>query len=346
MDKQFITLKNDKSELVVDLLGAQIVNYKVDGVEIMYQGASNPDNSKWKFSSKNLFPNPGPVGTSNERGELSTAMYEVREGVTEKHVEYTHNGGIYHMGQHGPIQHKQFKVHGKTEDSCVLGVRADEYSYNEYPYEFMYFVVLQLEKDGSLTYKTIAQNNDNKAMLAGMGWHPAFALHKQPSKYKIVYKNLKAETNAQIIRTVNVDGKPTKVSSPLLPDHEYEIDEGIVKAGKSEQIVGIKSADVVLMYENEDGEKIPYITMHTEEPTLVLWSRPKDNDTQEDFLCIEPWNTTSRQINNLTTQDKTHELKKKGAVVIEPNEQSELEVNVSINPDYLKELELDNDLTV
>ncbi len=346
MKDRYIKLKNGNSELVVDILGAQIVSYKVDGVEVMYQGALNPENSKWKFSSKNLFPNPGPVGTSNENGELNTAEYHVRDGVVEKHVEYTHNGGIYHMGQHGPIQHKKFTINGKTKDSCVLSVRSDDYTYNEYPYDFIYYMVLGLEKDGSLSYKTIAQNNDTKPMLAGMGWHPAFALHKNPSKYTIIFKNLNAKPDAKITRTVSQNGTATKVSEPLKADTEYTIDENIVMNGKSEQITGIESADIVLLYENEHGEKIPYITMHTEEPVLILWSRPKDNVSQEDFLCIEPWNTTPRQINKLITQDKTRELKKTGAVIIEPNEQSELNASVYINPEFLKVLELENNSSI
>ena len=65
-----------------------------------------------------------------------------------------------------------------------------------------------------------------------------------------------------------------------------------------------------------------------------------ENENQDNFICIEPWNTTPRQINKLTTQDKTRDLAygKDSAVVLEPGEVNEMQVYLHINPAYIKEM--------
>lgn len=315
--------------MLVDKIGAQIVSFKIDGVEVMYQGALNPSNSKWKATAKNLFPNPGPVGTTNDvYGELKTEEYDVN-GKIEDHVIYVHNGGKYHMGQHGFAQSKEFRVGGVTDDTCVLSISAkNNQTYTEYPYDYTYYIALGLEEYG-FNYLSCAQNNDTKPMLAGMGWHPAFKLHGNPKNYSLVLKNLVKDEECELEENV-----------------EYDIYETVILKNKSRRFTGIKSANVVLMYTDENGEKIPYLSMHVEDPILILWSKNAEDDTQEQFICIEPWNTTPRQINNLTTQDKTREIREKGAVIIEPGEQSKLSATIEVNPEYIAKIAKNKDKNV
>ena len=320
---RYIKLKNGNAELTVDRVGAQIVSYKVDGVEIMYQGALNPENSMWKATAKNLFPNPGPIGTENEKwGELKTETYNVN-GKEEKHTIYVHNGGLYHMGQHGFAQSEEFDVHAKRKNYCVLSISSDrQQTYTQYPYKFTYYVVLELGEDGNLNYMTCAQNDDTKPMLAGMGWHPAFKLYGDSKKYKLFFENLEKEDSCEVQEGVG-----------------YDIYSDVISKSKSKAFSGIKSADIVLCYERNPGEFLPYLKMHTSEPNLILWSKNRENESQEEFICIEPWNTMPRQISKLTTQDKTRELSESGAVIIEPSEKSYLKAGVNIYPEYILELQ-------
>ncbi len=357
-----IHLKNGNAELVIDTKGAQVVSYKINGVELMYQGANNPDNSVWKATAKNLFPNPGPVGATqeipvtkiDENGhkktikelikKLQTAEFDV-DGKTETHTIYEYNGSTsFHMGQHGIAHSKTYSVVSKDQKSCVLSFFNEDKNDANFPFIYTYSVLVALEDDGRLTYSTIAQNNDTEPMPGGMGWHPAFALHQNPERYTIVFKNLKAKQHPVRTYTIKKGEEKIKQTEQLIEGKEYSINKNIVQAGLSEQFSGIKSADVVLMYETDNGRKIPYLTMHIKEPIVVLWSKPKKNDTQEDFICIEPWNTTPRQINNLTTQEHTRDLRKNGAIIIEPNQQRYLAAKLTINPEYLKEISMhDND---
>jgi len=318
-----IEIKNKNTIATIDTNGAQLVALKVDGVDILFDGALKPEKAQWPASAKNLFPNPGPVGTTNDQlGELETVDLDVGNGTSKKHVIYQHNGGKYAMTQHGFAQYKDFNVQGKTETSCLMSITHNDGTWSEYPYKFKYAVGMDVDENGNFVYSTFARNDDTKPMLAGFGWHPAFKLHGDPSRYRIVVTNLVPGENCTL-----EEGK------------EYTIEE-LVREGKSEIFTGIKSADITLVYKKENGKTLPYLTMHTDQPTLVLWSKPATEKSQSNFICIEPWNTTPRQIQKLTTQDKTRSLAEgdNPANIIEPGEHSTMIIPVSVNPQYIKQV--------
>lgn len=320
MDDRYIILKNGNTQMVVDRVGAQIVSLKVNGVQVMFQGATD-SSLQWAGTAKNLFPNPGPVGKENEKWG---ALREVVMPNGKKGVQYIHNGGLYQTAQHGFAQNAEFNVQGQTADSCVMTISADQETVKEYPFDFKYDVGYEIH-DSNLNYISCAKNLDNKPMLAGMGWHPAFALHDAAAKYSIVFENVEKEDDCEVEEGI-----------------EYEIAESIIEKSKSVQFRGLKSADVVLVY--RDGKtRVEYLRMHTECPNIILWSRARENKGQIDFICIEPWNTTPRQIQKLTTQDKTRALADEGAVIIEPSEQSTLKADVTINPEYIKTIKQQKD---
>lgn len=324
MEDRYITLKNGNTTMIIDRIGAQIVSLKINGVEVMFQGALKPESAQWKASAKNLFPNPGPVGTSSPDGELEVEEYD-NNGKIEKYVVYNHNGGNYRGKQHGFAQDEEFKVFGHTEDTCFLSISAERnQTYTQYPYNYKYDIDLSVS-EGGLKYASHVRNMDNKPILAGMGWHPAFMLHDDPSRYSIVFKNLAGDDTCEI-----EEGR------------EYEIYDNIISNNKSVKFGGIKSVDVVLVYTDDEGNKVPYLSMHSEEPYIILWSKNATEKGQKQFICIEPWNTTPRQINNLTTQDKTRELVNNGAVIVEPGDYKTLSARVDVNPKYLKKIKNKN----
>ena len=323
MEDRYIKLQQGKTTMIVDKVGAQVVSLKIDGVEVMFQGALNPSNAQWKASAKNLFPNPGPVGNTDINDEpLEVEEYD-NNGKIDKYTVYHHNGGKYRAKQHGFAQDEEFKVFGQTENTAFLSISAERnQTYTQYPYNYKYDIDLGVQ-EGGFTYKSHVRNIDTKPILAGMGWHPAFALHDDPSRYTIVFKNLKTDGECEIEEDV-----------------EYDIYDSIISNNKSVKFGGIKSVDVVLLYTDDNGEKIPYLSMHSEEPYIILWSKNVTEEGQNHFICIEPWNTTPRQINNLTTQDKTKDLVKKGAVIIEPGKYKTLQATVDVNPKYIKRVKV------
>ena len=308
MAERYVTIKKGNVEMIVDRVGAQLVSYKIDGVEIMYQGALEPETHAWTATAKNLFPNPGPVA---QKGTEPETIVVNKNGKEVKQTVYTHNSGIYAMEQHGFVQSKIFDVQGHDKSSCLMTTRADDETILEYPYQFSYHVGYEIGPHGELIYDTHATNLDNKPMLAGMGWHPGFQLHNKKARYYVIFKNVKAKPGCTI------------------PEGTKIYVDDVLNNGKAISIEGIESADVELVMEGHGGKGITYVTMHTEEPVFLLWAK------EEGMICLEPWNTTPRQIGKLTTQDKTPGLAETGAKIIEPGKTDDLKCVVSVNPRYL-----------
>lgn len=321
MDKRYIKIKNKSSEVTIDSVGAQIVSYKINGVEIMFQGAINPQENQWAGTAKNLFPNPGPVADKSSNPVIIEGEENGRSG---KYTKYTHNSGVYFMKQHGFVQDKPFEVQGKGNDWCMLSTRADDKTYLQFPFDFKYDMLITISESG-LAYQATAKNLDNKPMVAGLGWHPAFKLHKGCKHYAVVFKNLKTKEG----KCVPEEGKDYPAEEVVYSDSAVKFD-------------GIEEADVEIVYIDEKGNRTPYLTMHTTEPYMLLWSRAKENDLQDDFICLEPWNTQTKQISKLTTQDKTRQLSEEGTVILEPSEERSLIVPIKIDEEYVKMLQKEN----
>lgn len=322
----FLLLRKGRNSALIDLIGAQLVSYKVDGVEVMFEGAKDAIKgvpTQWGKTAPVLFPNPGPVGkTKGKNAEPVPEVERTRNGKKEKRRQYSYNGGLYSAVQHGFAQFSEFGIQGLTEDSCVLSIDADQKTVEEYPFDFRFYVCYELGDDGSLKYTSAANNLDNQPMLAGQGWHPAFKLHDDPKNYKIVFKNVEKDEGCEIEEDV-----------------EYDIDEPYIKQNKSKSFSGIKSADVQIVYHAPNGQIIPYLEMHTAEPRFVLWSRDRDYDPagHDYFIALEPWNTNSKVIQELTTRSEIESLGDGvGGRIVQPGEVDELNAQLRVNPEYIR----------
>ena len=339
-ENRYLTFASGENSIVIDRIGGQLVSYKVRGVEVLSQGELDPASSPWKATAKNLFPNPGQVGGRfqnfakrvDEDRSYAEAMVEelgaekaveeyVKSSKNAKEVRYTLNGIPYRISQHGFAQDMEFRVRGKQKNGCVLSIETSPETLKQYPFRFRYNLGYEIDENGGLQYDASCSNLDDRAIVAGMGWHPAFLLHdkKRVGRYKIIFKNLKKTADC-----------------PIREDEYYPI-ESIVEEGKTVSIGGIISADVVLEYVFSDGHTYEYVTMHTEEPRLILWSKPLTDENQDKFICIEPWNTESKVLGNLSVQERTREIE--GANIIEPNQTSQISASVNIGEEYIRVLE-------
>ena len=339
-DNRYLIFTKGNNSIIVDRIGGQLVSYKINGVEILSQGALRPESSSWPATAKNLFPNPGKVGGKfqdyaykiiekdgfqqeviDELGE-DEALQEFKiNSKNNKIVRYSLNGIPYRIAQHGFAQDMEFQVRGKQANGCIMSIETSPETLEQYPFKFRYNLGYEIDEFGRLMYDASCSNLDDKAIVAGMGWHPAFLLHdkKRTDNYVVFFKNLKKTKDC-----------------PVVEGQAYSISD-IVNAGKSVVIDGIISADVLLLYEYQGGHMCQYLTMHTEEPKLVLWSKPLYNENQNPFICIEPWNTESGVLGELSVQEKTREIQ--GANVIEPGHTSFLSASVEVNDEYLRFME-------
>ncbi len=311
-------------EIIIDEIGAQIIDCKVsDGnkvVHLMHNGATTPGTS-WDATAKNLFPNPGPVLPKTYEGfdEAQAQFLDKLNANSDKSKTYTHRGGLYTMKQHGFAQSKKFDVQGQGKDYAVLSLRNDDQTTSEFPNKFAYHVVVSLAEKNTpadeigFKYQTVANNLDTKPMVAGMGWHPSFAMPFGKENYKVI-----------------ITGKDGR--------HEEYSAADILDKGKATELAG-GEIDVHLIYVNPENKQ-PYLvtTMTSNEKVFILWGRNGQNSS--DFICLEPWNTSSRKISNLSkkaymsNQDLLN-LEKDGVKMLDAGEVSQLSANVVFGTKYL-----------
>ena len=142
------TIKNDKIEVSVEDLGAQMRSIKdAEGKEYLWQG----DEKYWNGSAPNLFP----------------YIARLTEG------KYTLRGKTYEMPKHGFLRNSVLKLKEKTQTKMVFSLTDSEETYKMYPYHFEIKVKYELfENEFKVSY--CVSNKEKKVMYFGVGGHPGF----------------------------------------------------------------------------------------------------------------------------------------------------------------------------
>ncbi len=144
---QIIHLKSGRSELALNLSGAEPVYWQVDGRELLWRG----DERHWNRSAPLLFP---VVGTS-------------------RNSEIIVEGRRYPMPQHGFAKDMPFETVSVLPDSAELRLRASDASRGFYPFSFNLNAHITLEERSfSITWKVI--NEGREVMPYALGFHPGF----------------------------------------------------------------------------------------------------------------------------------------------------------------------------
>ncbi len=142
-------LKNDRLEVEIDSLGAELVSVKLDGRERLWQNESGV----WSGHAPILFPFAG-------------ACKVIVDG--EKYPEHR---------RHGFGRLKEFALVNKSEDSICLALSADTDTLEYYPYYFTLLVEYSLG-GSSVEIRTIMKNTDDKTLYYSIGGHESYALGK------------------------------------------------------------------------------------------------------------------------------------------------------------------------
>ncbi len=142
------TIKNDKIEVSVEDLGAQMRSIKdAEGKEYLWQG----DEKYWNGSAPNLFP----------------YIARLTEG------KYTLRGKTYEMPKHGFLRNSVLKLKEKTQTKLVFSLTDSEETYKMYQYNFDIKVKYVLfENEFKVSY--CVSNKEKKVMYFGVGGHPGF----------------------------------------------------------------------------------------------------------------------------------------------------------------------------
>ena len=277
------TIKNDKIEVSVEDLGAQMRSIKdATGKEYLWQG----DEKYWNGSAPNLF------------------HYVAR--LTEG--KYILKGRTYEMPKHGFLRNSVLKLKEKTQTKMVFSLIDSEETYKMYPYHFEIKVKYELfENELKVSYNVA--NKDKKVMYFGVGGHPGFQVpvEKELSfeDYFIEFAKGTDMKRVGMSEDCFVTGKdeafPLEENRRLYLHHNLFDDDAII----------LKDAPSKVVLASEKGSaRIEMETSHLE--YLGIWHKPASDAP---YVCIEPWSSLPSKkdiIEDLEKQDNLVSLKPDG----------------------------------
>lgn len=277
------TIKNDKIEVSVEDLGAQMRSIKdATGKEYLWQG----DEKYWNGSAPNLFP----------------YIARLTEG------KYILKGRTYEMPKHGFLRNSVLKLKEKTQTKMVFSLTDSEETYKMYPYHFEIKVKYELfENELKVSYNVA--NKDKKVMYFGVGGHPGFQVpvEKELSfeDYFIEFAKGTDMKRVGMSEDCFVTGKdeafPLEENRRLYLHHNLFDDDAII----------LKDAPSKVVLASEKGSaRIEMETRHLE--YLGIWHKPASDAP---YVCIEPWSSLPSKkdiIEDLEKQDNLVSLKPDG----------------------------------
>lgn len=277
------TIKNDKIEVSVEDLGAQMRSIKdAEGKEYLWQG----DEKYWNGSAPNLFP----------------YIARLTEG------KYILKGRTYEMPKHGFLRNSVLKLKEKTQTKMVFSLADSEETYKMYPYHFEIKVKYELfENELKVSYNVA--NKDKKVMYFGVGGHPGFQVpvEKELSfeDYFIEFAKGTDMKRVGMSEDCFVTGKdeafPLEENRRLYLHHNLFDDDAII----------LKDAPSKVVLASEKGSaRIEMETSHLE--YLGIWHKPASDAP---YVCIEPWSSLPSKkdiIEDLEKQDNLVSLKPDG----------------------------------
>ena len=277
------TIKNDKIEVSVEDLGAQMRSIKdATGKEYLWQG----DEKYWNGSAPNLFP----------------YIARLTEG------KYTLRGKSYEMPKHGFLRNSVLKLKEKTQTKMVFSLTDSEETYKMYPYHFEIKVKYELfENELKVSYNVA--NKDKKVMYFGVGGHPGFQV---PVEKELSFEDYFIEfakgtdmkrvgMSEDCFVTGNDEAFPLDENRRLSLHHNLFDNDAII----------LKDAPSKVVLASEKGSA--RIEMETSNlGYLGIWHKPASDAP---YVCIEPWSSLPARkdiIEDLEKQDNLLSLKPNG----------------------------------
>ena len=251
-----VELKNNKINVVISLLGAEIqaVTRTDDGFDYIWNDTTG---QYWGRHAPILFPIIGQINQNT----------------------YYFNDQKYQLTQHGFLRDQTFEVVSQSEDAVSLKSVANADTKAKYPFDYQVTVNYRLD-DSALNVEFNVENLDQQAMYYSLGLHPGLNTEGNFSDYALQFDPAKTEIeNLEVDPAPLINGK----SHAVQLDHgafnltHAKLDDGLVifsAAGLDHVKLASKNAKHAVELNIKD---FPY---------LAVWSPEKKN---ADFVCVEPF---------------------------------------------------------
>lgn len=225
--------------------------------------------------------------------------------------QYTYDGNIYAMRQHGFARDQVFEVLEHHETSVTLCIKANDHTRAQYPFEFEFLVTYELI--GSLlTISHEVKNTDTKDLLFSIGGHPGFHIDGNLNDYSLDFGD--EFTVHQHLITGNYysgETKEIKLNEAFNLTESLFASDAIVIKSPPFQSIGFGKKDVPKL-----------LTLHCNDWSAVgLWTKPG-----APFFCIEPWWGWADAINSAGSLEK-----KEGMISLAPGRCSKHEYSIEVH---------------
>ncbi len=250
-------LKNDKYQIEVDSLGAQLTSFLLDNEQYLYQR----DTKYWHRSSPVLFPIVGRV----------------------KHNKNRYNNKTYRLPIHGFARFNQFELISKTHNSLSFRLKENNISLKYYPFQFELILSYFLSSDGLKINYQVSTNQEE--IYFSLGAHPAFLLKAAiQDSFFTFEKNEKKDAIA-----LNLD------TACICDEKSFTLLGNFLKLGKdifSKDALIFKDLNSKKVTLNNSKNQKSITMDFTNFEYIAFWA-----PVGAPFVCIEPWCGVADNIN-------------------------------------------------
>ena len=248
------TLKNDKLEVKVNSLGAELISVvSSEGFEYIWQG------HHWPKHSPVLFP-------------ICGALLDGK---------YVFNAREYEIGKHGFAKSYDFTAKEVSDTVLTLALSSNEETLAIYPFEFVLTARFAIE-DNTLSVVFTVENDSKLIMPYMFGWHPAFTLGGDaPINTFYVDFGDKKELSRHTLQNgpfIN----PFYTSYPLNGGKYYLNEEEIY----ANDTMIFKDAPKKVVLAGGEQERKLTLEYSDNLSYLCIWKFPS---SEARYVCLEPW---------------------------------------------------------
>ncbi len=249
-------IENENLKVEISTFGAELqkIEYKKNGKNYLWNG----DKAFWGRRAPVLFPVVGAL----------------------KNKEYSYNGKVYQMGQHGFARDMEFEFLENADNSCWYALSSNAQTLEKYPFAFCLKIGYEL-CENTIKVKWEVENKDKQNMYFSIGAHPAFCVPVE--KRNECY--LKFDTPNTLMNTGLENGL-----APVKNEINSKID---LENGYLKIFPELFKQDALILENHQVQEvslctpdKKSYVTVKFDAPLVGIWSPYKENCP---FVCIEPW---------------------------------------------------------
>ena len=273
------TIENEKLKVSVDTAGAQLqsVYSKTTGVEYLWQG----DPAYWRGRAYNLFPFIGRMYKST----------------------YSYAGKEYTSRTHGLARFYDFELEIAEKERLVFLFTSSEETLKEYPFQFAYRVIFQLN-DNALSVTQKVDNLDDKTLICAFGGHPGINIPFDGGVFEDYYIEFSEKTDVR--RHLFSDVAPLMAGV----DVPYDLEDGVRMRLQHHlfdvDAVVFSNTSSHVAYKSDKTNR--QVKVHYEGFKYIGFWHPGKTDAP--FVCFEPWTalaaTEGIQDDLETKADMTH----------------------------------------